>query len=74
MGYDDAQLEALRRTIDASDAEIVVSGTPIDLAALVHTKKPVVRARYDLDEAGELGPLVDAFLDKALARRREASR
>jgi len=69
MGYGDAQLDALRRTIDASAAEVVISGTPIDLAALLHVKKPVVRARYDLDEAGELGPLVDAFLDEELARR-----
>ncbi len=33
LGYgDDAQLEALRRSIDATPADVVVSGTPIDLA------------------------------------------
>jgi predicted GTPase len=64
MGYGEAQIEALRKTIEASDAEVVVSGTPIDLATLAHIKKPVIRAYYDLADAGDptLGSLVDAFL------------
>lgn len=70
MGYDARQLDALRRTIDASDADVVVSGTPLDLAALVPLAKPVVRARYEYADAGEptLGPIVDAFLDRAAGR------
>jgi predicted GTPase len=66
MGYDPEQLAALRETIDASGAELVVAGTPIDLAALVHPRTPVVRARYDYADAGEptLGALVDAFLER----------
>lgn len=71
MGYDDAQLDALRRTIEASPAEVVISGTPIDLARLVRLRKPVVRARYDLADDGELGALVDAALDRELARRKK---
>jgi len=71
LGYSPAQLDALRRTLDAADADVVVSGTPADLAALVRLRKPVVRARYefaDLDEPG-LGAHVDAFLARAgLAR------
>ncbi len=31
---------------------MVVSGTPIDLAAVVSTSKPIVRARYDFADAG----------------------
>jgi predicted GTPase len=31
--------------------DIVVSGTAIDLAALVRLAKPVVRARYEMAEA-----------------------
>jgi predicted GTPase len=64
MGYDDAQLDALRATIEASEAEVVVSGSPLDLAALLQLRLPVVRARYgyrDLDEPGLAGRL-DAFL------------
>jgi predicted GTPase len=70
VGYDAAQLEALRETIDASDAEVVVSGTPLDLAARLALAKPVVRARYayrDADEPG-LGAIVDRFAARRLAR------
>jgi predicted GTPase len=67
LGYSPAQLDALRRTLDAVDADLVVSGTPADLAALVPLRKRVVRARYEfaeLDEPG-LGAHVDAFLTRA---------
>jgi predicted GTPase len=64
VGYDAAQLAALRDTINAAEADVVVVATPIDLTALIHIDKPVVRARYEFAEAGEpsLGSLVDAFL------------
>jgi predicted GTPase len=64
LGYHPSQLEALRATINASDAEVVVSATPCDLGALIDIDKPVVRAFYEFAEAGEpgLGSLVDAFL------------
>jgi predicted GTPase len=63
-GYGDAQREALRRTIEDSAAELVVAGTPIDLAAVLRLAKPVVRVHYeleDLDRPG-LGALVDDFV------------
>ncbi|MDJ0867650.1 MAG: GTPase [Myxococcota bacterium] len=66
LGYGAAQLEALRRSIADSDAEVVVAGTPSDLGALIAVGKPIVRARYelvDLEEPG-LGGLVDAFLER----------
>lgn len=64
MGYSAAQREALRATIEAVEADIVVAGTPIDLARIVETAKPVVRARYSYADAGEptLGGYLDAFL------------
>jgi predicted GTPase len=64
MGYTPAQLDALARSINATPADVVVSGTPIDLAALAPLDKPVVRARYeftDLDAPG-LGAIIDRFL------------
>ena len=66
VGYGPQQLEALRETIERSDAEVVVSATPIDLAALIAVRKPVVRARYEFAEAGEptLGSVVDGFLER----------
>ncbi len=68
VGYSEAQLEALRKTLDEVDADVVVSGTPIDLAARVPLAKPVVRARYAFAEADEpgLGARVDAFVDARL--------
>jgi predicted GTPase len=64
VGYDDEQLEALRRTVEAADADVVVSGTPLDLAARLQLDTPVVRARYELADAGEptLGSIVGEFL------------
>jgi len=69
LGYGEAQLRALAATIEAADVEVVVSATPIDLAALLHTSKKIVRARYDYADAGEptLGALIDAFLDRLAA-------
>jgi predicted GTPase len=64
MGYSRTQLDALARSINATPADVVVCGTPIDLAALAPLDKPVVRARYefaDLDSPG-LGDAIDRFL------------
>lgn len=66
-GYTREQLEALRQTINATPADVVVSATPIDLAALIQVHKPVVRARYEfaeLDTPGLAG-VVEAFLAEA---------
>ena len=64
IGYDRRQLEALRATIDDAAAEVVIVATPLDLAALIPLRKPVVRARYELADAGTptLAAVVDAFL------------
>jgi len=71
VGYSPAQLEALRATLDAVDAELVVSATPADLARLLRLEKPVLRARYEFEEldAGGLWSAVAALL----AARRCAS-
>ena len=64
VGYHPSQLQALRDTINAADAEVVVSATPCDLGALIEINKPVVRARYEFAEAGKpgLGGLIEEFL------------
>lgn len=66
VGYHPTQLAALAQTINDSEAEVVVSGTPCDLASLVAIDKPVVRARYEYAEAETpgLGALIDDFLDE----------
>ncbi|MCK4327287.1 MAG: GTPase [Candidatus Diapherotrites archaeon] len=52
IGYFGQQLKDLEETINKSDAEIVVSGTPIDLTRVLNINKPIVRVRYDLAEKG----------------------
>jgi predicted GTPase len=66
VGYGEVQRRALERTIDQSDAEVVVAATPIDLGALLKIDKPIVRARYAYADVGEprLSIFVDAFLDR----------
>jgi len=64
LGYGEEDLRLLARAIAATPAEVVVVGTPIDLARLVAIDKPVVRARYAFSEAqpGALASRLDAFL------------
>jgi predicted GTPase len=66
VGYDEAQLAALAQTIRRADCDVIVSASPIDLAARVSVGKPIVRARYEYADAGEptLGSLVDAFISE----------
>jgi predicted GTPase len=66
VGYHSAQLDALRDSINASDADVVVTGTPIDLASLIELNKPVVRARYEFTdiESPGLESLIETFLKK----------
>jgi predicted GTPase len=52
MGYSDDMLLELEQTIEASDADVVVTGTPIDLARLVTTRHPIRRATYEIEEIG----------------------
>ena len=73
VGYDADQRAALRETIARAPVDLVVSGTPIDLAALIDPPKPIVRARYGFAETAEpgLGALVDAFLERHTASPRD---
>ena len=76
VGYSREQLVDLERTINDTEADIVIAATPIDLAALVTTDKPIVRARYSYAEAGDpsLGAIVDGFLARLPRKARHADR
>ena len=52
MGYSDEQLRDLEATINASGAEVVVIGTPMDLRRIIDIKLPAVQVGYDLQEIG----------------------
>jgi predicted GTPase len=64
MGYSPQQVSDLGKTIDASDAEIVIIGTPIDLRRIIKIKKECVRVTYDLQEIGKptLKDVLKAFI------------
>jgi predicted GTPase len=53
MGYGREQMDDLRKTIEASGAELVLIGTPIDLRRLVDFEQPALRVTYRLQEVGE---------------------
>ena len=62
MGYGDGQIADLKATIDASDADLVLVGTPIDLGRIAHIDKPYLRIGYRLQEQGH--PTLDELLDE----------
>ena len=53
MGYGDEMMHELEQTINNADVEMVVIGTPINLAGLLKINKPSQRVRYELQEIGQ---------------------
>jgi predicted GTPase len=52
MGYGPAQVSELEATLNAVDADLVLSATPIDLTRVLHLNKPITRVRYELAQVG----------------------
>lgn len=50
MGYSATQIRELEQTIEATDCDVVVVGTPVDLTRILETGKPMCRVRYRLEE------------------------
>ncbi|MBE0526189.1 MAG: GTPase, partial [Candidatus Thorarchaeota archaeon] len=66
MGYGKKQMQELQQTINRSDADAVVIGTPIDLKRIIKIDKPSVRVKYDLQEIGkpDLEDVLTEFVKK----------
>jgi len=66
MGYSDQQLKDLETTINNTECDAVVIGTPIDLNRLIKIEKPNTRVYYDLQEIGfpNLEEIVGDFVIK----------
>ena len=64
MGYGKKQIKELEETINNTDCDIVVSGTPIDITRVLTANKPIVRVKYGVGEQTkqELEKIVDSFL------------
>jgi len=54
MGYGDEQIKDLQDTINKTDCDSVIIGTPIDLGRILKINKPSTRVRYELQEIGSL--------------------
>ncbi|MBU2556876.1 MAG: cyclic 2,3-diphosphoglycerate synthase [Bacteroidetes bacterium] len=66
MGYGEQQLKDLEATINNTDCDSVVIGTPIDLNRIVKISKPNTRVYYDLQEIGfpNLDGVLTEFVEK----------
>ena len=66
MGYGVQQLKDLETTINNTECDAVVIGTPIDLNRIIKINKPSTRVYYDLQEIGNpnLEEIIDDFIVK----------
>ncbi len=64
MGYGDDQIKDLEATINATECEAVVIGTPIDLRRIIDIQHPSTRVTYSLEEIGrpDMDDILGAFL------------
>ena len=68
MGYGGEQLKDLEKTINNTDCDAVIIGTPIDLKRIITINKPSTRVYYDLQEIGS--PNLDELLEGFLKERK----
>jgi len=66
MGYSEQQLKDLEETINKTDCDSVIIGTPIDLSRIIKIDKPKTRVYYDLQEIGDpnLDQVIHNFVEK----------
>jgi predicted GTPase len=68
MGYGEAQTRDLEETINKSDVDLVIIGTPIDLTRVMKINKPYQRVRYELQEIGQ--PTLQELLMKKFGMKK----
>jgi predicted GTPase len=54
MGYGNEQMKDLEETINRTDCDLVIIGTPIDLRRIIQIEHPTSRLVYELEEVGHL--------------------
>jgi predicted GTPase len=66
MGYGEQQLGDLEATINNTECDAVVIGTPIDLNRIIKIEKPSTRVYYNLQEIGrpDLAEVLEDFVQK----------
>ncbi|MGZ4248649.1 MAG: hypothetical protein ACXVUE_10135 [Solirubrobacteraceae bacterium] len=70
MAYSAEHMQELEATINAADCDVVVAGTPMDLARLIHSQHPIRQAVYELHELGE--PTIAQALAPIIAQARSS--
>jgi predicted GTPase len=66
MGYGEEQIHELEETINATPADLVIIGTPIDLRRVVKIEPPADRVRYELQVIGQ--PTLEEILRARLGK------
>ncbi len=66
MGYGNQQMSDLEATINNTDCDSVIIGTPIDLNRVISINKPNTRVYYDLQEIGKpnFDQIIEDFIKK----------
>ena len=62
MGYSEQQVKDLEATINATDCDVVISATPIDITGLLKVEKPLVRIKYEYKDNSS--PTLEMALQK----------
>ena len=63
MGYSAQQIKDLEETINNSNADVVLSATPIDLSKVVNVRQSIVNVKYVLKPHTSLTYIVDVIQD-----------
>jgi predicted GTPase len=71
-GYSEVQLRDLEETLRRVPADVVVSGSPVDLGRLIDPGKPIVRAYFEVEVVE--GPTVEEAVEEFLERVRGRAR
>jgi len=64
MGYGEKQIKELEQTINTTECDLVIIGTPIDLSRVIKINKKSVRVKYKLQEIGR--PNLEEILNQKI--------
>ncbi len=71
MGYNDQQIKDMEETLNKSKCDLIINGSPIDLAKLINSNKPIVRVTYDIEALSSptIEEVLDEFIQKLLKKQ-----
>lgn len=71
MGYNYQQIKDMEETLNKSKCDLIINGSPIDLAKLINSNKPIVRVTYDIEALSSptIEEVLDEFIQKFLKKQ-----